>query len=64
AELLQASLPLRALALAGLVAGGGAVYGALVLLLKAGSIAGLRASLRRQPGVKPEPGAGEDAGGR
>ena len=64
ATALQGRLPLQALALAALVAGGGAVYGVLVLLLKAGSIAGLRASLRRQPGVKPEPGADEDAGGR
>jgi putative peptidoglycan lipid II flippase len=41
--------------LALLIGGGGLIYGALVLLLKAGSISALRASLKRQPGVKPAP---------
>jgi len=41
--------------LALLVGGGGLIYGALVLLLKAGSLSALRASLKRQPGVKPTP---------
>ncbi len=38
-----------------LIAGGGLVYGALVLLLKAASLSALRAGLKRQPGVKPTP---------
>lgn len=41
--------------LALLIGGGGLIYGALVLLLKAGSISALRASLKRPPGVKPTP---------
>ncbi len=48
--------------LAGLIGGGALLYGGLVLALKAGSIAALRNSLKRQPGVKPMPP--EDSGGR
>lgn len=61
--LLRDSLIVQALVLAALVGGGAALYGGLILLLRAGSISGLRASLRRQPGVRPEPGD-TDAGGR
>lgn len=52
----------QAAVLAGLVGGGALLYGGLVLALKAGSIAALRNSLKRQPGVKPMPP--EDSGGR
>jgi putative peptidoglycan lipid II flippase len=41
--------------LAVLIGGGALVYGAITLLLKAASFAALRNSLKRQPGVKPEP---------
>ena len=41
--------------LALLIGGGGLIYGALVLLLKAGSLTALRTSLKRQPGIKPTP---------
>lgn len=52
----------QALLLAALVGGGALLYGGLVLALKAGSIAALRTSLKRPPGVKPAPP--EDSGGR
>ena len=61
---LPGGLALQALVLALLVGGGALFYGGMVLALKAGSIAGLRASLRRQPGLAPTPPDAGDGGGR
>jgi len=60
---MRESLVFGAILLALLIGGGGLVYGALVLLFKAGSVSGLRASLKRGPGVAPTP-PDTDSGGR
>jgi putative peptidoglycan lipid II flippase len=54
-QVMRDSFAAGVILLAGLIGGGGLVYGALVLLLKAASLTALRASLKRQPGVKPAP---------